>query len=79
MAELDRAFGRAVALLREQQGKSQLEVAQTLGYQQPFISKLEHGERTLKVTDIMPLAEALEVPCEVLCSLIDRLLADDSI
>lgn len=74
MAELDRALGRAVALLREQQGKNQSQVARSLGCQQPLVSKLEHGERSLKVTELTPLAEALDISCEELLSVIVYLL-----
>lgn len=74
MLELDREVGRAVAQLREQRGKKQTQVAQSLGWQQPLVSKLENGERSLKVAELKNLAKALDVPCEELSSLIAYLL-----
>ncbi len=47
---------------REQQGLTQIELAERLGQTQSFISKCERGERRLDIVEVRAFCNALGVP-----------------
>ena len=55
----DYAIGHALATLRERQGKRQGDVAEALGCEQSLISKIECGQRSIKLREMPLLASAL--------------------
>lgn len=59
--------------LREQNGLTQVEVAQRLGRPQSYISKYERGERRLDLIELLDLAHAIEFdPVKLMDSLQSR-------
>ena len=55
------ALGRAVRTLREEQGLSQVQLAEATGFMQAWISNVEHGRRNVSWTNIGRLANGLGV------------------
>ena len=68
----DEAIGDAVASVRYDQRLRQGDVAEAFGCEQPLISKLEAGQRSLKFCEIHALASALNISVD---ELVDRLLS----
>lgn len=68
--------GDAVKSLRVEAGLTQTELASILGQPQSFISKIEAGERTLHVSDLEPLAQALG--CQI-TTILNRITGFDSV
>lgn len=53
--------GEALRKLRDEAGITQEQLAERVEQPQPYVSKLESGERALHVADLDPLADALGV------------------
>ncbi len=47
--------------LRKERGVSQVELAARLGKEQPFVSRVERGERRIDVVEFYAIALALEL------------------
>lgn len=60
-AELERRIAHLAAQLRERRGVSQAALAEELGHDQSFVSKVEHGERRMTVAELLRWAEALGI------------------
>jgi transcriptional regulator with XRE-family HTH domain len=56
---LDQAFRVVLKELREAKGWSQAELAATSGYRQSFISNIESGKQTPRITVIFDILESL--------------------
>ena len=50
---------KSLIALRKERGMSQVELATRLGKEQPFISRIERGERRVDVVEFYALAQAL--------------------
>ena len=55
------ALGRAVRLLREDQGISQMQLAEATGFMQSWISNVEHGRRNVSWSNVGRLSAGLGV------------------
>ena len=64
--ELNRIMGENVRTIRIGQGVTQVELARRLHTPQSFVSKIESGERALKLYEVYWYAEALEIPVDEL-------------
>lgn len=62
MAELRRAFGEAVRLMRKRRGWSQEQLAEAAGLDRTYISGLERGTRNPALSTQERIAAALGVP-----------------
>jgi transcriptional regulator with XRE-family HTH domain len=58
-AELERRIAQLAAQLRERRGISQTALAEELGHDQSFVSKIEHGQRRMTVAELLRWSEAL--------------------
>jgi transcriptional regulator with XRE-family HTH domain len=54
----------ALAVARRKAGISQVELADTLGKRQQFVSKYESGERRLDAVEFIDIARALDLDVE---------------
>jgi transcriptional regulator with XRE-family HTH domain len=61
-----RALQRVLRTLREEKGLKQVELAETLGKPQSYVSKFESGERKLEVPELDRICEALNISLETL-------------
>ena len=57
--DLERRLGVLAARLREGRGVSQATLAEELGHDQSFVSRIEHGERRITVVELLRWAAAL--------------------
>ena len=64
----DGAIGDTIRSIREREGLRQSEVARGFRCHQPEISKLEAGQRSLKVSELGMLADALGMSLDELVS-----------
>lgn len=71
--DANRTCGKCLSQIRREQGITQVELAKKLGVPQSFISKVETGERSLRVYEQFAYAEALGIAVGVL---VQRLGAD---
>lgn len=55
------ALGRAVRLIREERGISQVQLAAETGFMQSWISNVERGQRNPSWSNVVRLAEGLGV------------------
>ncbi len=69
----DYAIGHAFAVLREQKGLTQGDIAEALGCEQSLISKVESGQRSIKLREMPFFAAALGLTSQ---ELQEALLAD---
>lgn len=60
-AEFERRLGALAARLREERGVSQATLADELGHDQSFVSKVEHAQRRLTVGEFLRWAAALGI------------------
>lgn len=60
--ELERRIAELAASLRDRRGISQTALAEELGHDQSFVSKVEHGQRRITVAELLRWAEALGTP-----------------
>jgi transcriptional regulator with XRE-family HTH domain len=56
---LERRIAQLAAQLRERRGVSQAALAEELGHDQSFVSKIERGQRRMTVAELLRWAEAL--------------------
>jgi transcriptional regulator with XRE-family HTH domain len=66
--ELDTAIASYLAGLRRDRGVSQETLGAELGHDQSFVSKIEHGQRRVTVSEALLLGAALGVTFEELCA-----------
>ncbi len=60
------AFGAAVRAIREEQGRSQEELALDAGMDRAYLGGVERGERNPSLTNVFKIADALGVrPSEI--------------
>lgn len=71
--DANRTCGKCLSQIRREQGITQVELAKKLGVPQSFISKVETGERSLRVYEQFAYAEALGI---AVGALVQRLGAD---
>ena len=64
--DANRTCGKCLSQIRREQGITQVELAKKLGVPQSFISKVETGERSLRVYEQFAYAESLGITIEVL-------------
>jgi transcriptional regulator with XRE-family HTH domain len=57
--ELERRIAELAAQLRERRGVSQAALAEELGHDQSFVSKIEHGQRRMTVAELLRWTAAL--------------------
>lgn len=57
--DANKVCGKCLARMRKEAGLTQVDLARTLGTPQSFISKIETGERSLRVYEQFEYAEAL--------------------
>jgi transcriptional regulator with XRE-family HTH domain len=60
--ELERSLAELAARLRERRSVSQAALAEELGHDQSFVSKIEHGQRRITVAELLQWAAALGTP-----------------
>lgn len=82
---LEVTIGRNVAKYRDLAGLTQAQLAERVGISTAFISRVERGQKMMKVLTLYAMARALKVSCDALLSEegptaqvenIKRLLAD---
>ena len=64
--DANRTCGKCLSQIRREQGITQVELAKKLGVPQSFISKVETGERSLRVYEQFVYADALGITVETL-------------
>ena len=65
--QLTALIGLNVCKYREQAGMmTQAQLAEKIGVGTPYISRIERGEKTMKLYTLYCLAEALDVTCDAL-------------
>ncbi len=62
--EANRVIGQCLRDVRVRQGRTQGQLAASLGRPQSFVSKIESGERSLHFSEVFEYAEALGVSSE---------------
>ena len=67
-ASLAETVGRNVAKFRSQRGMTQAELAEAVGVSDAFISRVERGQKMMKVSTLQAMAHALRVSCDALLS-----------
>lgn len=81
-------IGRNIRKYREKVGLTQAELAEAVGVGNAFISRVERGEKLMKLETLYMIASELEVSCDALLyidaysthiSNIQRMLADQSL
>ena len=73
-SQANKATGYALRQLRKSAGLTQIELAGKLGKPQSHVSKLESGERSLRVHELVAIARALGVPASRALDAIERAL-----
>ncbi len=65
---------QTVIALRKGRGVSQVELARRIGREQPFVSRVERGERRIDVVEFCTIVRAIgEDPVAVVAELVSRL------
>ncbi len=72
-------FLKQLRQAREDKGLTQIELAESLGQTQSFVSKVERGERRLDIVELWEFCRALELSFPHFVDEIDRLLDAKSI
>lgn len=72
-ANANRSIGRALRLTREERGLTQVQMAETLGKPQSYISKIESGERSLHVYELFAYADALGMSAQELVGRLEEM------
>lgn len=75
-AQFERDLAALAARLREERGVSQTALAEELGHEQSFVSRVEHAQRRLTVGELLRWAAALGVPFRTLAAELERLWHD---
>ena len=73
--DANRTCGKCLSQIRREQGITQVELAKKLGVPQSFISKVETGERSLRVYEQFAYAEALGITVGVLVQRLEAVLS----
>jgi transcriptional regulator with XRE-family HTH domain len=73
---LDRRIAALAAQLRKRRGISQAALAEELGHDQSFISKIERGQRRMTLAELLHWAEALGISFTELSRELRSLWAD---
>ena len=73
--DANRTCGKCLSQIRREQGITQVELAKKLGVPQSFISKVETGERSLRVYEQFAYAEALGISVEDLVRRLETVLS----
>lgn len=73
--DANRTCGKCLSQIRREQGITQVELAKKLGVPQSFISKVESGERSLRVYEQFAYAEALGISVEDLVRRLETVLS----
>ena len=75
----DHEIGEKLAALRNGQKKSQGLIGSALGLSQSDISKIEHGQRSVKAAELIMLAEALDLaPIDLFAMILSSLEQEDA-
>jgi transcriptional regulator with XRE-family HTH domain len=61
MGKINRAIAAALVRQRKAAGITQTDIARALGADQPYVSKLERGERRLDVVDYLRYCRAIGI------------------
>ncbi|WP_420816130.1 helix-turn-helix domain-containing protein [Paraburkholderia phosphatilytica] len=77
--ELGNDVRNCVARLRLERGLSQQRLAELSGLTQPHLAKIEGGKLSIQFATAVRLAEALEVPLDLLKPLVQELVAEPPI
>lgn len=64
--QLTDLIGKNVCKYREQSGMTQAQLAEKIGVGTPYVSRIERGEKCMKLYTLYSLAEALDVSCDAL-------------
>lgn len=64
--ELNVCIGRNVMRYRIKRGMTQAELAEKIGVSTAFLSRVECGQKSMKIHTLYELAEALSVTCDAL-------------
>lgn len=59
-------IGKNICKFREQQGMTQAQLAEKIGVGTSYISRIERGEKSMKLYTLYSLAEVLGVTCDAL-------------
>lgn len=73
--DANRTCGKCLSQIRREQGITQVELAKKLRVPQSFISKVETGERSLRVYEQFAYAEALGITVGVLVQRLEAALS----
>lgn len=73
--DANKTCGKCLSQIRREQGITQVELAKKLGVPQSFVSKIETGERSLKVYEQFAYAGALGISAEALVKKLESLLS----
>lgn len=73
--DANRTCGKCLSQIRREQGITQVELAKKLRVSQSFISKVETGERSLRVYEQFAYAEALGITVGVLVQRLEAVLS----
>ncbi len=65
---LESTIGKNVAKYRFQAGMTQAELAEHVGVSVAFVSRVERGQKMMKVSTLRAMAQALHVSCDALLS-----------
>ncbi len=75
----DHEIGEKLAALRNGQKKSQGLIGSALGLSQSDISKIEHGQRSVKAAELIMLADALDLsPLDLFAMILPMLEQNDA-
>ena len=69
MVEFDKELGKKIKVIRGRKGLSQEFVAKKLGINRIALSRIERGERKIKVEELKKLAEVFNISADVLLDL----------
>lgn len=72
--DANKTCGKCLSQIRREQGITQVELAKRLGMPQSFVSKIETGERSLKVYEQFAYARALGISSEALVQRLESYL-----
>lgn len=75
--DANRTCGKCLSQIRREQGITQVELAKKLGVPQSFISKVETGERSLRVYEQFVYADALGITVETLVRKLGAVLSSE--
>jgi transcriptional regulator with XRE-family HTH domain len=76
-SEQHQAYGEAIRELRGSLGLSQEQLARISGLDRTYVSGIERGERNPSLTNLLKIADQLEVPVSVIARLAERKLASE--